>query len=277
VTNPSDNRQYYASHSALTDPGELAAYFAELPDDIAALCRIVQGVMIHVSWTGKYGLSGDLRLSRETQPIPERLLLIQKLHDAPLLVTRSPSVRTTGACRDFALLLCSILRQRSIPARVRCGFASYLVPERYEDHWICEYWKSSEERWVIADAQLDQMHCDHLDIDFDISDLPSGKFLNAGQAWLMYRSGIEAPASFGHGEFTGAWFLRVNVVRDFLSLHKQEVSAWDTWREVSTEGKLLDDDALNMCDRMAKVTANIDALLPGIAGILTTLKTPPWR
>src|SRR6516165_7569409 len=27
----------------------------------------------------------------------------------------------------------------------------------FEDHWVCEYWNGAEERWVLVDAQLDEL------------------------------------------------------------------------------------------------------------------------
>jgi PAS domain-containing protein len=90
-----------------------------------------------------------------------------------------------------------MLRQRSIPARVRCGFATYFTARPYEDHWVCEYWLSTKTRWVHADAQLDRLHRDHLGIRFDCADLPGGAFLTAGQAWKLARTGLAALDEFG--------------------------------------------------------------------------------
>ena len=72
-----------------------------------------------------------------------------------------------------------------MPARVRCGFATYFTANPFEDHWVCEYWNDHERRWALADAQLDELQRAHLRIDFDVTDLPPGKFFNAAQAWSM--------------------------------------------------------------------------------------------
>jgi hypothetical protein len=50
---------------------------------------------------------------------------------------------------------------------------------------VCEYWNDHERRWALADAQLDELQRAHLRIDFDVTDLPPGKFFNAAQAWSM--------------------------------------------------------------------------------------------
>jgi hypothetical protein len=40
-------QEYYKSQGPMTAPGTYAAEFCALPRDIAALCEVVQGVLIH--------------------------------------------------------------------------------------------------------------------------------------------------------------------------------------------------------------------------------------
>jgi hypothetical protein len=242
-----DGLEYYATHGPLTEPGEFAGELAALPADLLANCRFIQGIVLHADWAAAYGVV-DTGLSRETLPVAERLTLAKRL---------LPANKTPGTCRDFALMLCSILRQHSVPARARCGFATYfaaITPNPFEDHWVCEYWSEGEGRWALADAQIDELQRKHLRIDFDTTDLPPGKFLDAGQAWSMWRAGKADAAAFGHGDARGAWFLRVNLMRDQLALRKQEVSNWDAWRALSAENKVLSVEVLAECDRIAGVT-----------------------
>ncbi len=268
--------EFYRDHSAYTDPGEYAHEIAELPGDLRTLCQIVQGVIVHVSWADKHGFPDKTVLDRTTRSVSERLKLVLEACPAVLSEARSPNARSPGTCRDFAIILCSILRERGIPARTRCGFATYLAPGRFEDHWICEYWKPEAQRWSVADAQLDPLHTDHLNITFDTTDVPSGAFLNAGQAWLVFRNGDAAADSFAHGEFSGDWFLRVNLVRDLHALLNREVSAWDTWRNATPESKNLDDETIDICDRIAHATADIVGVPTGLDEIMASLRTPPW-
>lgn len=165
-------------------------------------------------------------------------------------------------------MLCAFLRQKSIPARVRCGFAPYFERGRNEDHWVCEYWKAQASRWAIADAQLDDEHRAHLQIQFDTLDLPEDRFVLSGDAWQRCRSGIAAAASFGHGSATGAWFLRVNLARDLLSLGKREVSDWDTWRAAPVESHDVDLAASAWCDKVAALLSEVDRHL-------SEIRTPP--
>lgn len=48
---------YYASHSAFTDPGAHAALISGLPLEIPALCRMLHGLLIHEAWIERQGLN----------------------------------------------------------------------------------------------------------------------------------------------------------------------------------------------------------------------------
>ena len=241
----------YARQDALTDPGVHSALYDDLPVDPSALREVVSQLITHVSWAARYGIPPNTAMSRDTKPVAERLKLIQSIYAGSLSAQRPPDKRTFGTCRDYSLMMCSMLRHRSIPARVRCGFATYFNWGPYEDHWICEYWSSEKTRWVRVDAQLDQLHRDQLAIKFNCADLPSGAFLSAGRAWTLARSGAAATSDFGHGDANGLWFLRVNLNRDLLSLTNQQMSAWDTWRDATGPGKTVSDAEASDGDQLA--------------------------
>jgi hypothetical protein len=216
--------------------------------DLPALCAFIQGVVIHSGWAAAYGVTADL--SRETLPVARRLAMVESAGGRDL----PPEQRTPGTCRDFALMTCSALRQRGVPARVRCGFATYFRANPFEDHWVCEHWREDDSRWVLTDAQLDPLQCRQLGVCFDPTDLPARTFLNAGEAWTAWRAGDVDQTAFGHGEARGAWFLRVNLMRDLFALRKQETSDWDAWRSIPDRDKGLDDYALTVGDRIASAT-----------------------
>ncbi len=275
----SDALQYYARHDALTDPAGWTRLYDELPVEPAALCNVLSGLIVHTSWAEKYGIPSGTPRPRETKPIAERLAEIQQHFDGPLIVHRSALQRPFGTCRDYALLLCSALRHRSIPARVRCGFATYFAGRRFADHWVCEYWTADENRWAMADAQLDQLQRDQLGIEFDCANLPAGAFLVAASAWKLARSKAAAADEFGHGDAGGLWFLYVNLHRDLLALANGHISAWDTWRDAAEGGKALSDAALSTCDRVA------DAVMAGsrsrdlsdVQALAARSRVPPWH
>jgi hypothetical protein len=262
-----DDRQRWLRQTPMTDPGREAVMLDRLPQDIGALCRMVQGVLIHLEWTAAYGLSpSDLaRPSRETLPLSDRLRQLAHAVPQPLTVQRLPKARSPGTCRDYALMLCGLLRHQGVPARVRCGFAAYFREACWEDHWICEYWREAERRWCAVDAQLDGVLTKHLGIAFDPTDLPCDMFISAGEAWRRCRGGQDDANNFGHGTARGMWFIRVNVIRDHLVLNGSEVSTWDSWRAAAAEHQLLSEDEQQVADAIAADPARA-----------TRTIAPPW-
>jgi len=243
----------YVNQSVLTSPGKHASAIEALPNDIEPLLEVVRGLFVHVDSLAIYGLE-EIEFSRQprtTLSVSERLDRIFEKSNEPLGTVRSINIRELGTCRDYALMTCAMLRQKLIPARVRCGFARYFSPGRYEDHWICEYWQTTEQRWARADAQLDSAHCRHLGIEFKTSDLPAGEFLTAKETWEVVRRNIFPAALFGHGKALGEWFIWVNLARDFLSLEGYETSPWDTWRAVADLPPTLTNTDRVYCDALA--------------------------
>ncbi|MEX0808527.1 MAG: transglutaminase domain-containing protein [Dongiaceae bacterium] len=267
---------HYRRHGVLSDPGAHAARIAALPDDVPTLVDIVRGLLIHGDWLDLYGLTeADFPgTTRDTLPLAARLDAILAHDNTPIGQSRPPALRSVATCRDYALMLTAFLRCKHTPARVRCGFAAYFENGRLEDHWICEYWRADEARWAIADAQLDAEHRAHLSIDFDTADLPAGSFFTAAAAWRQYRQGKIAAEKFGHGTAAGAWFLYVNIARDYLALHKQETSLWDRWRDAPAERHALDADALRRGDALAVQIAAIEENKPAV--VLSGAPQPFW-
>ncbi len=262
----------HASHSALTDPGPYAALIRGLPPDLAALCRILHGLLIHEAWIERQGLSlaAFAGQSRATLPVEQRLAQLFAIDPRPLTVARPDMSRVLAMCRDFSLMLCSVLRHQGVPARVRCGFATYFAGNSYDDHWVCEYWAVDAQRWVLVDAQLDALHRNVLKFDFEPTDVPRTAYVTGVEAWKLCRTGMIDAARLGHGATTGLFFARVNLARDLLALAGIETSVWDDWRLAGEPHRGLDDAALALCDALAQ---------RGEAGALEVaplLSAPPW-
>lgn len=234
----------------MTDPAGFAALVAGLPDEIAALNRVVQGLIVHCAWLQHYGGSGAFGVvSRTTLPVEERLAALVG-RDGRELESRMPTQREVGTCRDFALMMCAFLRAKGTAARLRCGFASYFG-EDWEDHWVCEYWNSREARWCLSDAQLDETIKAACKVTFDAADVPRDRFLTAGEAWLRCRAGHDDPNRYGQGSIRGIWFMSVNVVRDAFAVNNRETSAWDRWREAPSALRTVSQRALAMLDQLS--------------------------
>ena len=136
--------EFYRAQSAVSDPGPLAAYYQALPDDPRELALVVRRLMIHRMEGGLFGFAiaqDRLHDDAETRYVDEILKLILERTDAPLATPRAYADRFVGICRDFSLLLCSFLRAKGIPARIRSGFADYFGTDGFHvDHVVTEYW-----------------------------------------------------------------------------------------------------------------------------------------
>lgn len=222
-------------------------------------------------------------------------------------IPRSPEGRIQACCHEFALLATALFQAKGIPARARCGFALYLAYDGYyEDHWVCEYWNGN--CWVVIDPQIDPFQqsflCNYAnnepDIDQDYKNMltsldplnvSSLHFINAGQAWKMYRQGLADPDKFGIGSnvklpnietLYGAWFIRGQLLRDFAALNKLEPvpflvrfetgQDWNDWRLVSASDNELSDDDLALLDKIADLCAEPDGHLLDINNIFNKNK-----
>ncbi len=229
---------FYSSPGEMTqlDPiGDVA------PADVAKLCAMVQGIVMHPFWTKSYGFDAPPERQEELQirPAADILAKALELDPSPLTEVRPPDRRVLGNCRDFSTVTTALLRRHGVPARARCGFGAYFVPNLYIDHWIIEWWNG--ERWQRTDAQLDQVQQKALNLDFDPLDMPSGRFLDGGTAWQLYRRGEAKPDQFGVLDMFGVEFLRGNLARDLASLNKVEMLPWDGWDfEMSADEATLD-------------------------------------
>jgi hypothetical protein len=205
-----------------------------LPDDVDGASAdptsardIVPRLMIHTSWTARYGLPAATVDARPTHTAQELVHAIRALHDAPLDALREPAQRVGVVCRHFSTMAVALLTRARIPARARCGFADYFEPGKYVDHWIVE-WHDGD-RWVQSDFQIGDTEARAMRLPFDAGDLPADRFVDAGEAWRRIRAGEAEPDAFGIFDMWGAWFVRANVWRDLAALNKVEMNPWDGW------------------------------------------------
>lgn len=242
-----------ATQSAITSPGVHVGLYDDLPTGVAALCDVVQGLMVHVFWADQYGLTLSPERQAEVQLryVSTQLARILELDPRPLTAARPVDNKLVGNCRDHSTLLASMLRHQGVPARARCGFGAYFTPGHFEDHWVCEYWNAEQKRWVLVDAQLDALQREKLGIAFDPLDVPRDAFIVGGEAWRMCRSGEADPNAFGIFDMKGLWFVRGDFVRDVASLNKVETLPWDGWGLADARDQDLTPDDLAFLDRVA--------------------------
>jgi hypothetical protein len=268
-----DTVPYFAQPGPMTEPGLFSQLLDGLPANIGELCRIVQGTIIHIFWAERYGLdlSEDRKAEVQLRTLQRRLTRTIEMDARPLTETRPLEKKIVGNCRDFSLLLVSILRHQGIPARARCGFGAYFIPNHYEDHWVAEYWNTEQKCWILVDAQLDAFQCEALKIPFDPLDVPRDQFIVGGRAWQMCRSGRADPDSFGIFDMHGLGFVRGDFVRDVASLNKVELLPWDCWGIIEKPEEN-DPDDLTFLDHLAELTC---ADVPDLEVVRTLYGTDP--
>ena len=254
-----DPLAYYATQSQITDPGKHAGLFADLPNTIDGLCKVVQGIYIHYNEGEMYNyqIPGARLPEINIRYVEKMLARIAELDTRPLTETRPPEKRLVGYCRDAATLFCAMARHQGIPARHRVGFATYFAGTSLDlpgSHEIAEYWDTDEGCWRLVDPHLDALTIQKNNIQFDLCDVPQEQFLVGGKAWQMCRAGDADPNGFGIGDFRGLWFIRNNMIQDLAAQNKMEPLNWDNWGLMLKDMETHTEEEWRLLDQVAALT-----------------------
>jgi Transglutaminase-like superfamily len=265
---------YYATPGPFTELSRHAERLRDLPRRVPELCAVVQGLVLHPHHAFRYGVAvpDDRQPELQIRKAGEMIDRIVALDGSDLAKARPPERRVVGNCRHFTTLLCALLRHQDVPARGRCGFGAYFEPGRFVDHWVAERWDAGEERFVLCDAQLDDVQREGMKLALDPQDVTRDEFLVAGDAWQRCRRGEADPKRFGIFDMWGRWFVLGNVVRDIASLAKRELLPWDGWGMMTTDDAKLGPADLAFVDRVAAVETAAD---PTLAEILPLAEGDP--
>ena len=257
---PSEILAFYRTPGAMADAGAHRALFESLPHDVASIAKGVSGLLLHQHIAPAYGETLSPERIGEAQIRSAGKILGRVLdHDKSALTKERPlAKRTIGVCRHYTLLLVAMLRAKGYAARSRCGFATYFEKGKFLDHWVGEYWNENQKRWVMVDAQMDEVQRKVFRIHFDPLDVPRDRFLIAGAAWKLCRDGAADPGAFGIMDMNGWWFIAGNVVRDLAALNKMEMLPWDVWGEMPQVGSALNRTQFDRFDELAALTRDAD-------------------
>jgi hypothetical protein len=256
--------RYYAQHGVITNPQEHADLFTDLPHDVPALCGVVQGLLFHPAGDPYNIDPADERLGDQNiRRVAERLARIRAVDARPLQIARPAEHRSAAQCYGFATLLCAMLRQQGMPVRVRSGFARYLAtPDLTYNHWVCEYWRDTEHRWVLVDAELDGTARRELGVTFDPYDLPRSEFHTAGEIWQQCRAQQADPQQYGFDAVRGFGYIGCQLVHDLACLNNVELLATDRWGLMNHTVTSYDDDTMVLLDHVAALTVAGNAAIP---------------
>lgn len=239
--------------------------FIGFPDDIKGICTIIQHLLVHPGNLKLYKLQLDKEriadLSKKT--IQECIDKIMEINNKPLTEHREPQDRIVNICKHFSMFTCSVLREKWIPARCRCWFATYFSGWRFEDHWICEYWNNQQHRRIRVDTQMDEMEITECHINqntINWIDLPKEAFFSWGVLWKLYRMGVLSGNLCGYSleeNEHGNRYIRGNMLRDFFALHKIEYTYGETSKLMERKYTPKKNELL-VLDEIADLTINTD-------------------
>lgn len=215
---------FYTSQSIYSDPGRHLGLLSRVGDGPLEIARWINSLMQHPRGPEAKERAfhqeqvRDLQLRSVEEHLSRALQrgLLDSPHDQP---------KVGGLCRDFALIAVSKFRASNIPARLRVGFADYLAPGYWEDHWLCE-WHDGQ-KWRRLDVEFAPVQ----GIYFDAFDVPSERFITASEAWSRVRDEPEIASTFGVSslDLAGVWFIAGSVFREIAALRKLELKPWDYW------------------------------------------------
>ena len=203
--------KFYRQYSSFTDPGELAYMYEGLPDSLPALCRLIRSQTIHpYAELPKYREQIPKERSSEGlkyQSVKSILEGLLSYDSAGLVQERKPQDRLIIGCWHNSVLLASILKHHGIPARVRSGHATYIIPDFHTSHTICEVWNKNDKRWMLVDPSM-------LMVDFSRE-----KFDFSNDLWLKMQNKEIDPNQYGFpGKYTGLVSIVGKVCTDLASI-----------------------------------------------------------
>jgi hypothetical protein len=213
IRNEADLLNFYRQYSEYTDPGKYKYLYENLPDSLPELCSLIGSQYINYGW--------ELDNYRELIPkerwnesfkyptVKSALEGLRSYDSRGLVKDRKPENRLMLICRDSALLLASILKYRGIPARVRYGFAPYLIPGFHAHHVICEVWNEKENRWMLVDPSAARIDFNREEFDF------------SNDVWLQVQKKEINPKLYGRpgqNEYNGSPLMTAVICFDLASI-----------------------------------------------------------
>lgn len=215
---------YYSSQSIYSQPGPYRETLMRCGDEPELIARWIGSFMQHPrgAESEERGFTPQQAADLELRSVAEILSVAVECN---LLEGDATRPKVGGVCRDFALLAVGRFRERGTPARLRVGFADYLVPEHWEDHWLCEWFDGK--RWKRFDVELAAVGV----TSFDTLDVPRERFVTASEAWFRIKDAPEIASRFGVSslDLGGEWFVAGSVFREMAALRKLELKPWDYW------------------------------------------------
>lgn len=263
---------HYLKFGMFTYPGLYTEYLKTLPDDVQEIGLLLRKNFIHRTTlaAGNVGTNADLKYGdmtklpwwrqAEDDNLPTAAAMLAEFFRRDpkgLTMERNVEDKLVLTCRYVSILMVAILKTKGIPARVRSGFAGYFEGAKDAwDHWITQYWKESEQRWVTIDVD-GSWH----QTGFDLYDIPEGKFDFSADTWLAVRQGKNDGRHFRNaGGPRGSIAIAWELFYDFHCLMNNEIIYNHNPESTNTLAKFkkLDKNELKDIDNLATLLQNPD-------------------
>ena len=274
-----DILEFYKQTSLFTELGFYKEFVQKFPNDIKDLCLLQRMQIIHPAvFQDKdiikktdcfWGNMTEIPLARihyEDDYFPTAISMLAELlrRSSSYSKERKAKDKIQVTCRGQAILLAATLKAKGIPARARSGFASYVEPGEYWDHWITEYFDEKTNSWILADADC----CCNDDLDFDIYNIPRDKFLCGAEAYLAMRNKtiLEEKIIYASNPLTkGMKAALRGLFYDFHSLMNNEIIFLHVPTYIHEKNFLLNEEEYKELDALATLMLdpnnNFDELL----------------
>lgn len=223
--------RYYREHGPMTEVRTKQDMVSNIPPDLETIVSYVQNVLLHQHWSGAYGV--ELNPARQREPFlrsfEEKLVFLSEKGYSHVSEQKPYPERMVGICRDFSVVGAALCREAGIPARARCGFATYFGPGN------------------------------PLDVGKD-------QFITAPRAWQMCRQGKADPELFGIFQWWGYDYLNCNLMLDVNSLLKMPMQPWDGWKGYkATAVQQWTEADFEVVDTLAELALSADENFPAFS------------
>lgn len=278
--------EHYKKYGLFTYPSLYEDYLKSLTDDVKKLGELLRKNFLHRTTlaSGNVETNADLKYGdmtkvpwwrqAEDDNLPTTAAMLAEFFrrdQRGLTMDRKVEDKLVLTCRHVATFMASVLKTKGIPARVRSGFAAYFegFGNFAWDHWIIQYWKKSENRWVTVDVDGSWHRT-----GFDMYDIPEGKFDYSADAWINVRQGkikgnYFRNAGGSHGLVCIAW----ELFYDFHCLMNSEIIyPHHPGFIMFSKFKKLDEDKLREIDGFARLMQNPDKNFDKLCEIWETNK-----
>lgn len=282
--------EFYKKTSLFTDLGYYREFAAALPDDIQELCMLQRMQIIHPTAfydesirDNSHPIWGDIRNVPETrfkfedELFPTAISMLSELlrKDGYYSKERNVEDKIYVTCRGQAILLTSILKAKGYSVRTRSGFAPYIKWDGvYYDHWIAEYYKEEEKRWVLVDADIHGFEENEL----DSNDIPRDMFMFGAEAYLKIREKTLEKRLVYYADTPPVLGLSAAVhglFYDFHCLMNHEICFYHVPKYIRDKGFQLSEEEYRELDALATVMLEPDQNFHQLQSIWNS--TPKYR